>query len=184
WGTVLLGERPSAIGFIGIAFVLAGAFVLQQPQTSLRLSSLFASSTLPAWFVGAIYSIYSIVDKIAVGHLQVHPAVYIYATYSVCAAIVFPFTLERCGKEKLRREWQRNWKFCVATGALNIAAYLLVLWAMSLPNTPVSYIVPLRTLSVLFGVILGTEVLGESGRWRKLIAALMLMLGSSLIALA
>ncbi|MFN3422645.1 MAG: SMR family transporter, partial [Armatimonadota bacterium] len=34
WGMVFLGERPSVIGFVGIAFVLFGAFTLQwQPQT-------------------------------------------------------------------------------------------------------------------------------------------------------
>ncbi len=185
WGIVLLGERPSAVGFVGIALVLLGAFALQwQPKTSFCFRSLFNPSTLPAWFVGTVYSVYSIIDKFAVGHLGVHPAVYIYTTYAVCAAIVFPFALYRYGREGLRKEWQQNWRLCIATSLLNIAAYLLVLWAMSLPNTPASYIVPLRTLSVLFGVVLGTEVLGEGERWRKLLAALTLMLGSSLIALA
>jgi len=185
WGMVLLGERPSAIGFAGITLVLLGAFTLQwRPRTPLHIRSLFAPSTLPAWFVGTVYSVYSIIDKIAVGHVGVHPAVYIYTTYSVCAAIVFPFAIRRCSREGLWQEWERSRKLCIATSALNIFAYLLVLWAMSLPNTPVSYIIPLRTLSVLFGVILGTEVLGESGRWQKLLAALMLMLGSSLIAAA
>jgi len=98
--------------------------------------------------------------------------------------IVLPIALIRCGKETLFKEWRRNWISCSATSVLNIVAYLLVLWAMSLPNTPVSYIVPLRTLSVLFGVLFGTEVLGESGRWRKLGAAALLMLGVSLIAVA
>ncbi|MFN4180291.1 MAG: SMR family transporter [Armatimonadota bacterium] len=185
WGMVFLSERPSAVGFIGIALVLVGAFALQwQPRTPFYPRFLFASHTLPAWFVGVIYSIYSIIDKFAVGYVRVHPAVYIYATYSVCAAIVFPFALRLCGKEALRKEWQRNWKLCIATGILNIAAYLLVLWAMSLPNTPASYIIPLRTLSVLFGVLFGTEILGESGRWKKLGAAVLLMTGVSLIAIA
>ena len=185
WGVVLLGERPSALGFLGIASVLVGAFVLQwQPNLASRYGSFFAPSALPAWLVGLMYSIYSVIDKIAVGHLGVHPAVYIYAAYTVCAALVLPIALVRCSKETLVKEWQRNWGSCIATSILNIAAYLLVLWAMSLPNTPVSYIVPLRTLSVLFGVLFGTEVLGESGRWRKLGAATLLMLGVSLIAAA
>lgn len=185
WGVVFLGERPSAVGFAGIGLVLVGAFVLQwQPRTSFHLHSLFAPHTLPSWFVGAIYSVYSIIDKIAVGYVGVHPAVYIYATYSVCAAIVLPFTSLRFGKEVLKKEWQQKWKLCVATSVLNIAAYLLVLYALSLPNTPVSYIIPLRTLSVPFGVLFGTEILGESGRWKKLGAAMLLMTGVSLIAIA
>jgi drug/metabolite transporter (DMT)-like permease len=181
----LLGERPSALGFLGIASVLAGVFVLQwQPNLASRLGSFFVPSALPAWLVGLMYSVYSVIDKVAVGHVGVHPAVYIYAAYTVCAVIVLPIALIRCGKETLFKEWRRNWSSCVATSVLNIVAYLLVLWAMSLPNTPVSYIVPLRTLSVLFGVLFGTEVLGESGRWRKLGAAALLMLGVSLIAVA
>ncbi|WP_456337840.1 SMR family transporter [Fervidibacter sacchari] len=185
WGVVLLGERPSALGFLGIALVLLGVFALQwQPNLASRIGRFFVSSALPAWFVGLMYSVYSVIDKVAVGHLGVHPAVYIYAAYTVCAALVLPIALIRCGKEILLKEWQRNWSSCIATSILNIAAYLLVLWAMSLPNTPVSYIVPLRTLSVPFGVLFGTEVLGESGRWRKLGAATLLMIGVSLIAFA
>ena len=183
WGTILLGERPTVIGLAGIALVLIGAFSLQwQPQTSLKIRSMLDQSTMPAWFVGVAYSVYSIIDKIAVGHLRVHPAVYIYATYSVCAAIVFLFALRHCSREELRREWQRNWKLCIATSVLNIVAYLLVLWAMSLPNTPVSYIIPLRTLSVLFGVLFGTEILGEGGRLKKLVSAVFLMAGAALIS--
>jgi len=185
WGVVLLGERPSALGFLGIALVLVGVFALQwQPNLASRIGRFFVPSALPAWFVGLMYSVYSVIDKIAVGHLGVHPAVYIYAAYTVCAALVLPIALIRCSKETLLKEWRRNWSSCIATSILNIAAYLLVLWAMSLPNTPASYIVPLRTLSVLFGVLFGTEVLGESGRWRKLGAATLLMIGVSLIAFA
>ncbi len=185
WGMVFLGERPSVIGFIGIALVLFGAFTLQwRSQPPFHPRFLFAPHTLPAWFVGSIYSVYSIIDKVAVGYVGVHPAVYIYATYSVCAAIVFPFALRLCGKEALMGEWRRNRKLCIVTSTLNIAAYLLVLWAMSLPNTPASYIIPLRTLSVLFGVLFGTEILGESGRWKKLVAAVLLMTGVSLIPIA
>lgn len=185
WGMTLLGERPSALGFLGIASVLAGVFALQwQPNLTSRIGKFFVPSALPAWLVGLMYSVYSVIDKIAVGHVGVHPAVYIYAAYTICAALVLPIALVQCGKETLVKEWQRNWGSCIVTSILNIAAYLLVLWAMSLPNTPVSYIVPLRTLSVLFGVLFGTEVLGESGRWRKLGAATLLMLGVSLVAAA
>ncbi len=97
-------------------------------------------------------------------------------------SVAYPLVLKRKGTTALWEEWQRSKWLCLATAVLNIAAYLLVLFALSLPLTPISYVIPLRTVGILFGVLLGTEVLGETGRWRKSLAALALMAGVTLIA--
>ena len=64
---------------------------------------------------------------------------------------------------------------------LNLPAYLLVLTALQLPHTPVSYITPLRTVSVLFAVLFGVGFLGEEGRWTKYAGALLMMTGVALM---
>ncbi len=182
WGVLLLGERPTERGWLGIALTLAGAWMLSWHQgQAVHWRSLFAPPLRPAWFVAAMYSAYSVIDKLAVSVFTVHPAVYIYAAYTVCAVLTIPIVLKRKGTAALWEEWQRSKWLCLATAVLNIAAYLLVLFALSLPHTPISYIIPLRTVGILFGVLLGTEVLGETGRWRKSLAALALMAGVALI---
>jgi drug/metabolite transporter (DMT)-like permease len=192
WGVLLLGERPTGAGIGGIVLVLCGVVLIhRRPDKALvppgidgrrLVRSLFASpATVSACFVGLMYSLYSLIDKLGVGRLRLDPALYIYLTFTTAALLVVPWIVWRRGAASLRAEWQVNRRACVAVGGLNLLAYLLVLYALSLPNTPVSYIVPLRTLSVLFGVWLGVEVLREEGRWSKMGAGLLMVAGVLLI---
>jgi drug/metabolite transporter (DMT)-like permease len=192
WGVLLLGERPTGAGIGGIVLILCGVVLIHlRPGKAPDLldidrrrlfRSLFASpATVSACFVGLMYSLYSLIDKLGVGRLRLDPALYIYLTFATAALLVVPWIVRRRGTAALRAEWRVNRRACIAVGGLNVLAYLLVLYALSLPNTPVSYIVPLRTLSVLFGVWLGVEVLREEGRWSKMGAALMMVAGVLLI---
>jgi drug/metabolite transporter (DMT)-like permease len=211
WGVLLLGERPTGAGVGGIVLILCGVVLIHQPwertskskskststigpartltptrtltrREAFPVRSLFTSpATLSACFVGLMYSFYSLIDKLGVGRLRLDPALYIYLTFTTTALLVVPWIIWRRGAASLRAEWGVNRWACIAVGGLNLLAYLLVLYALSLPNTPVSYIVPLRTLSVLFGVWLGVEVLREEGKWSKLGAALVMVAGVLLI---
>ncbi|MCS6861220.1 MAG: DMT family transporter [Abditibacteriales bacterium] len=182
WGVCFLQERPTAWGMVGVGLILGGATALHYRRgTKWSWRALTSPSSLAALFVGLMYSLYSLIDKVGVSHLKIHPAIYIYLTYSVAALMVAPWVLWRQGAEALRQEWQRNRASCLAVGALNLLAYLLVLFALSLPHTPISYLVPLRTASVLLGVVFGVELLGEEGRWTKIGAAALMMTGIALI---
>ena len=61
-------------------------------------------------------------------------------------------------------------------------AYAIVLWAMS--RTTMVEVASLRESSVLFAALLGTRVLGEPFGRRRVIAALLLVLGLVLIQVA
>jgi len=181
-GIFFLSEQPSVWGSCGVVSILAGVVFLSEyegnhSKAGIAFRSWSAPSTLATFFVGLMYCSYSLIDKVGVGRLQINPPLYIYLTYTTSAILVVPWALRRRGVEALWREWQTNRVACLAVGALNLLAYLLVLYAMSLPNTPVSYIVPLRTLSVLIGVFLGVGVLHEGQLRIKLSVALMMMAG-------
>jgi uncharacterized membrane protein len=183
WGVLLLKERPTALGIAGVGLITCGAMALHyRGGTKWSWRTLTSPSSLAALFVGLMYSIYSLIDKVGVSSLKVYPALYIYLTYAVSALMVAPWVVWRQGAETLRKEWQLNRPSCIAVGALNLLAYLLVLFALSLKRAPVSYIVPLRTVSVLLGVVFGVELLREEGHWTKIGAALMMMAGIALIA--
>jgi drug/metabolite transporter (DMT)-like permease len=145
-------------------------------------SALATRSLLAAAFGGLMYSLYSLIDKIGVGRLHINPPVYIYLTYTFAALLVLLWVCGRHGGATLRAEWQANGRACMTVGILNLFTYLLVLYAMSLPGTPVSYITPLRTTSVLIGVLLGVGVLGEGRLAAKFGAALLMMAGIALMA--
>jgi len=182
WGMLLLGERPTVPGAIGVILIILGASGLHwRPGREGSLSStwtaLLSPSSRAAFFVGLMYSFYSLIDKIGVGHLHIYPAVYVYLTYATSSLLVASWVIRRQGRATLQEEWRMNALPCLAVGGLNLFTYLLVLYALSLPNTPVSYIVPLRTTSVLFGVFLGVGVLRESHWQTKVAAAILMMAG-------
>lgn len=181
-GTALLGERITIAGGVGIALILLAVGVLQSVVWT--GSSRTGSKAALGWalVVAALYASYSIVDKVGVSRIRVHPVAYIYFAYAVSAAAVIPTVVLRTGLARIAIEWRRNWSAALQVGLLNIGAYVLVLYAMALPGAPVSYVVPLRTASVLFGVIGGVRVLGEEGAVRRIMAALMVMAGVTLIA--
>lgn len=186
-GILFLSERPSTAGAVGVALVLGGGVALYGASGRGGLNNgsenRRVASALPAiLFVGWMYSLYSLIDKVGVGYLQIHPPLYIYLTYTVSAMILVPWVLWKRGAGALREEWRINARACVGVGTLNLATYLLVLFAMSLPHTPVSYVVPLRTTSVLFGVLLGVRVLGEERLLPKLAGAVLMMAGIVLMA--
>lgn len=185
-GIVLLSEQPTVWGSCGVGLILAGVIVLnwhggKSGSLAAAFQSLAAPSTLAALFVGLMYCFYSLIDKVGVGRLHINPPVYIYLTYATTALLVVPWVLRRRGADALRQEWQANGRASLAVGALNLLAYLMVLYAMSLPNTPISYIVPLRTTSVLIGVLLGVGVLREGRLPTKVSVAFMMMAGIALM---
>ncbi|HXG24786.1 MAG TPA: EamA family transporter, partial [Chthonomonadales bacterium] len=185
-GIFLLSEQPTVWGSCGVGLILAGVIVLNwrggKPGSLVtQFQSLATPSTRAALFVGLMYCFYSLIDKVGVGRLHVNPPVYIYLTYMATALLVVPWVLWRRGVKALWQEWRANSHTCLAVGGLNLLAYLMVLYAMSLPNTPVSYIVPLRTTSVLIGVLLGVGVLGEGRLPTKMSVAFMVMAGIALM---
>ena len=186
-GIALLSERPTPLGACGVALILCGVLALywhvdSAGESGISLRKLAAPSSLAALWVGLMYSLYSLIDKVGVGRLGIEPPVYIYLTHTTAALFIVPWVAARQGASALRKEWASNAPACIAVGALNPFAYLLVLYAMSLPHAPVSYIVPVRTTSVLFGVLLGVGVLREEGLAAKLGAAALMMAGIALMA--
>jgi uncharacterized membrane protein len=61
-------------------------------------------------------------------------------------------------------------------------AYVLVLTAMTL--APVSYVAPVREVSMLFGAFLGAHVLGERDLRRRALAAAGMIAGVVLLAVS
>jgi len=181
-GVSFLRERVTAAGLTGIALVLLAVVVLQAPAMRGGLGREMRRGACWASLVGLMYAAYSVVDKIAMARVGVHPVLYLYLAYLISTAVVTPVVVMRHGGRSLAAEWRANGAAATAVGLLNVGAYVLVLYAMAMPRAPVSYIVPLRTVSVLFGVAGGLRLLGEEGTWSRITAAVLIMLGVAAIA--
>lgn len=74
------------------------------------------------------------------------------------------------------------WKRAAIGGTISHAAYAIVIWACTL--APLAYVSALRETSVLMAMLIGVVLLGEELTKQKIIAALLILCGISLLRFA
>ena len=181
----LLHEKLTPTGVLGIAIVLAGVYVLHLKGMSLKegtrpLRSLRSPSARWAIVTALIVAGYSIIDKLAMGH--VHPLTFIYLRTVVISAVLCMLVLRRMTPGERVRAWAVNKKRAYIAAVLSISSYLLILFAMRF--TQVSYIVAVRQSGTVFGVVLGALFLREKHGKMRIAGALLIFAGVFLIAVA
>jgi drug/metabolite transporter (DMT)-like permease len=72
-----------------------------------------------------------------------------------------------------------HWKPALAVALLSPAAYILVLYAVTL--APLSHVAPARELSMLFAALIGGRLLGEGDRALRLAGAACIAAGVVLL---
>jgi len=74
-----------------------------------------------------------------------------------------------------------RWRRGLAGGAASLAAYGIVLWAMT--RAPVAVVAALREVSVLFAALIGALVLKEGFGWRRMAGAASVVAGVAALRL-
>jgi drug/metabolite transporter (DMT)-like permease len=199
-GIVLLGERPTLIGYAGILAIVTGVLAIglpergtvplrtddDPPRTEPRrqrrrtIGSTAVAAIGFALVTGLFIGGYTIWDKYAVSTLHTEPVLQGYAGLPVMAAVFTPFVLR--DRARLSQVWRSFRSQALGAAVLSPLAYMLVLVALSF--TAVSAVAPAREVSVLFGVLLGGRLLGEASLARRLTAAAIIVAGIIAIALA
>ena len=179
WGVLYHNEQPSMEGWLGILGIVLGLLFLALPGLRRGGSPVPVAGFLAAIGTGLCISAYSAVDKAGVTY--VHPVLYITLTYALGAlaqgALLLPGRLWR----DFAAEGRRLGVELVTLAAASVGGYLLILFVLRSEN--VSYVVPVRSVSVLLGVLAGSRFLGEKGGWTRIAAAVLILLGITLIAL-
>ncbi|MGN6678269.1 MAG: EamA family transporter, partial [Streptosporangiaceae bacterium] len=147
-GIVLLGERPTLIGYAGILAIVTGVVVIGLPERA--ITSAAAGAIGFALVTGLFIGIYTIWDKYAVATLHTGPVLQGYAGFPLMAAVFTPFVLR--DRATLAKVWHSFRPQVLGAAVLSPLAYMLVLLALSF--TAVSAVAPAREVSVLFGVLL------------------------------
>ena len=149
-----------------------------------RVIKRFRQLMRPAWLfailTGVVIGIYSVVDAQGVKHVQ--PALYMFFLQlgGGLGMMVIQSRLET--REAFIDEARRHWKILVVGGLLQFAAYTLVLTALTF--SPVSYVGPLREISILVAVGYGAIVLKERVTITRAAGAVFIASGGAAIALA
>ena len=161
-----LGERPSALALAG-ALIIVGAVFSLAGRHGTREAVGFAVLT------GVAIASYTLWDKHAVGPSHLSPVVYYWGTNLTVVLILTPLVLRRGMEFDVRR--------AAGVGLLSPLAYVLVLYALA--RAPVSVVAPARETSILIGTLLGTTVLAEGQRQRRLLCAGAIVVGVTALAL-
>jgi drug/metabolite transporter (DMT)-like permease len=75
----------------------------------------------------------------------------------------------------------QHWATGLAGGALQAGSYGIAIWAMTV--APIAIVAALRETSVLFGALIAVVFLKEPLRGSRIVAALMIVAGLTLIRL-
>lgn len=156
---VVLGEAPSLLGWVGIFAILAGILLISGTTQRLATSSSKVRSGL-TWgtLTGLSIAAYTLIDGWAVKVLGISPVLYYLIGLALRTAILALQALRN--PPGLLSQWRVNARYIVAVGVLSPLAYTLVLFAMTM--APLSYVAPVRELSMLVGVLFGAKLLRES----------------------
>ncbi|MDE2992067.1 MAG: EamA family transporter [Chloroflexota bacterium] len=180
----LVGESVSGIGLAGVLTVIAGIYVLNLRSLHLRsmldpLRMLLRPGGRYAAFTGVLIASYTLVDKQGVA--VVNPLTYVYLMWLIAAGILTPVVLAQYGA----RPWRRvsvSWRDVTLVAILCVAAYLLVLIALTMAPAP--YVSAAREVSILIGAALGMTLLREPRTAPRFVGAGAIALGAGLVALA
>lgn len=172
---LFLHETLSLQGTMGILAICAGTALIGFHKIAPKAESV---AYVHALLVGAIITGYSVVDKLAVGHI--HPVMYISGMFSLSALLLAPYVLRRQSLA-CRYAYRHLKKDICLIGIGSIATYLLILFAFRLGQ--VSYIVATREFAIVIGSFLGFLVLKEPLTVRKIIGITAITLGLTLVRL-
>ncbi|MDE2573105.1 MAG: EamA family transporter [bacterium] len=176
--TLLFGERPGAVGWLGIILVLGGIFAFAGDPR--RVLGAHRRGVGYALGTGAMIAVYTLWDKHAVGVLLISPIIYDCLGNFGRALVLAPLAWRR--RDEVVEEWRSHRAAVAVVAVLSPLAYLMVLFALRI--APVSYVAPARELSIVIGTFLGLRVLSEGQARRRIAAATVVVAGIVAIAFA
>lgn len=179
WAALFLGERPTMAGLLGLALLLLGLMTVGGLFGRAR-QPVRGAAVLAALGVALAISIYSVIDGAAVQFAA--PLPYTIVVFMVTALALTPVMLRRYPPAALAAEWRANWSRILATGALILLGYAMVLAAYGAGR--VGYAGAVREVSVVFAALIGWRWLGEGFGRARIIGALLIFGGILVIAAA
>jgi drug/metabolite transporter (DMT)-like permease len=167
----LIGERLTAGEWGGVLLICGGILGLllvnrgsgRNPARTTRLSLLNA----------VMIALYTLVDGTG-ARLSGHSASYTMWIFVLAAPPVLVWALVR-HRAAAQAHFRERWHLMLIGGACTLAAYTLVLWAMT--QAPIAMVAALRESAILFGTAISVFVLKERHGYSRPVAALIILLG-------
>jgi len=177
---VMLGEFPGFWGGLGMFLIIAGAYAMHVGRGGRGLLAPFrALRDEPGprimLFVALLWSVAANLDKI--GLVNSSPAFWLFSSFCVTSLGLLPMVLLKSHQPlaKLRR----NFPGLLLIGLTGTLALILQMWALTM--TLAVYVISIKRISVVFGVLFGHFVFQEQGLARRLVCAVLMVAGVALI---
>jgi len=174
---LVLGERPGLAGVVGAVVVLAGILVVATGNRVAHRDRL-VQGLVYGTATGVAIASYTLWDNHAVVTWGMDPLIYFAFTITTQAVLLAPGAVRR------RAHWQvtvrTSWPRSAVVAVLSPLAYVLVLIAMQ--TTPVSLVAPVRESSIVIGSLLAWWLYREPNPVRRLIGAVVVLVGIGMIA--
>ncbi|BDT66968.1 hypothetical protein os1_11350 [Comamonadaceae bacterium OS-1] len=182
---LLLGERLSLWGGLGLVGVVTGVFLIaggpglwRGPRDPVNAARLRAGLRYGA-LTGMCIACYTVADGYAVKVLLISPIMFDYASNVLRMGLMGTTVLRDLPAARLL--WRAQWRYALVVGILSPVSYVLVLYAVQ--TAPLSHVAPAREVSMLFAALLGGHLLGEGQRGTRLLGAGCIALGVVALAL-
>ncbi|SDM20903.1 EamA-like transporter family protein [Oryzisolibacter propanilivorax] len=182
---LLLGERLSAWGVLGLAGVVGGVFLVAGGPALLRVRQgtgdaqrRLRKGLLYGVLTGVFIASYTVVDGYAVKALLLSPILLDYMGNLLRVVLLAPVALRR--PRELKGLWSTQWHFALLVGTVSPVAYVLVLYALQ--SAPLALVAPAREVSMLFAALIGGRLLGEDGRAARVTGAVLIAAGVAALA--
>ena len=179
WAVIGFGERLSLPAGAGIVLVLSGVALLSV-KSGLLHDARAGHGLRYGLATGGFIALYTVWDAWAVKRVGIPPLVFYWSGEVVRFLLLAPLALG--ARADVARVWRTHRLRVLGIAVLSPLSYILILIAFQHGN--VSHVAPARELSILIGAYLGTRVLGEGERRRRMAAAVAFAAGVILLALA
>jgi len=182
-GFLILGEKISVAGFLGICLVVAGGYLINLPSLKEGFiapvkAALKENGCRLMLTVALIYSITSVLGKKAI--LLSSPvwfASFYFSFFGLVAGLFF----SRIYKIRVLSFFKKYWKEVLLVGGSQ--ATMCVLHMLALIHLKTAYMIALKRTSVLFSVILGYLIFRESYFLIRLSSVILMLAGVVFILL-
>jgi drug/metabolite transporter (DMT)-like permease len=174
FGVLLFNEAPTFYAWLGIALLAFGLIWLHEGAFRSAYKHQGWRGVVSWWALGTgiVIATYSLVDSRGVKHLN--PAVYYYGANTIAFTGLSLVFLLRQQKERLQIVLQAP-KGPILAAIGSFITYTVVLAAKKI--APVSYVGPMREVSIVFGVFIGARFLGERLTTSRIVGALLVLIG-------
>lgn len=181
----LLGERLSALAWVGVLTISLGVLTLGLAQAGSaagdehRRRKAMRYALINAVFIAA----YTVVDGLGV-RANGEAASYVAALFLLDGLPYLSLVLwqRRDRLTEVRAYMAARWKPAAGGTAASLGSYGIALWAMM--HAPVATVAALRETSVLFAALIGSLLLGERFGWQRAAGTGVILAGIMALRLA